>query len=123
MRWRVCTTVASRVSADSPHPVVCAIIRRRLVALTPASSPWSITFTVSSVPIIARVTCSPPEPQPRATGISREPNGTWYPGTQTAASADRRISRLASSSRIPAGGLPAAASATSAPTGDSCGIS
>ncbi|OLS98700.1 hypothetical protein BJF90_40540 [Pseudonocardia sp. CNS-004] len=76
-RCRVWITVASRESADSAHPVLPATSRRRLVALTPASSPWSITLTVSSAPITASVTCRPPEPHPRATGISRDPKGTW----------------------------------------------
>ena len=54
---------------------------------------------VSLTPTIANEICNPPEPQPRATGISRDPNGTWNPGMQTAWSKALRISRLDSSSR------------------------
>ena len=68
---------AATGSVVSPAPVDDVIRRRRLTALTPSSSPWSMTLTTSSAPMTASVTCRPPEPQPRATGISREPNGTW----------------------------------------------
>lgn len=97
-------TVALRVSVSAAQPAVADTIRRRLVALTPPSSPWSMTLSTSRGPITPSVTCSPPDPQPRATGISRDPNGTWYPGTHTAVSVARLISRLASSSRMPAAG-------------------
>jgi hypothetical protein len=69
-------TVASRASVVVSTPVTSSIRRRRLAALTPASSPWSMTLTRRRADD-ASVICRPPEPQPRATGISREPKGTW----------------------------------------------
>lgn len=69
--------VATRESDSSSQPVCPTMRRRRFTAFTPASSPWSMTFTASSGPTMARVICRPPDPQPRDTGISREPNGTW----------------------------------------------
>jgi len=46
------------------------------MALVVSSEPWSITFSTSSDPRIAAVTCTPPVPQPYGIGISRLANGT-----------------------------------------------
>jgi hypothetical protein len=91
--------VASRLSVVVPTPEVSVISRRMFQALTPSSAPWSMTFTVSSGPRIERVTWMPPVPQPRATGISRDPNGTWWPGRATPFRSARRTSRFVVSSR------------------------
>ena len=45
------------------------------------------------------VSCTPPVPQPYDSGISRLPNGTWWPGMATALRIARRIMRLVCSSR------------------------
>ena len=101
MRCLVWISVASPVVSVSRAPVVFAMSRRRFTALTLASSPWSITLMVSSAPTQASVIWRPPVPQPRAIGISRDPNGTWWPGIATALRIVRRISRFAMSSRNP----------------------
>ena len=80
-------------------PVVSQMSRLMLTALTLSSLPWSMTFKVSSGPMRDMVSWMPPVPQPRPMGSSREPKGTWYPGTAIAWSTARRISRLEPSSR------------------------
>lgn len=99
MRCLLCTIVAAVVSVVPWHPAVSVISARIAAAFSEASSPWSITFTTSAGPTRLSVICNPPLPQPLATGISREENGTWYPGIATALSNARRISRLEASSR------------------------
>ena len=58
-----------------------------------------MTFSTSSGPTTAAVTCTPPVPQPRGIGTSREANGTWKPGIATALSSARRIIFFVCSSR------------------------
>ena len=99
MRWRVWMTVASAVPVVVATPAVRAKKRRMLTALVVSSAPWSITFSTSAGPRMAAVTWMPPVPHPYGRGISREPNGTWWPGMATAFSSARRIIRFVCSSR------------------------
>ena len=92
-------SVASLVRVVVPHRLVVAIRSFIWTALSESSLPWSITLTTSSGPTRDRVTCSPPLPHPRATGISRAAKGTWWPGMQSALSTARRTARLDVSSR------------------------
>ncbi len=99
MRCRVWITLASAVRVVVATPAVRAKKRRIDTALVVSSAPWSITFSTSSRPRMLAVTWMPPVPQPYGNGISREPNGTWWPGIATAFSRPRRIIRLVCSSR------------------------
>jgi len=77
MRWRVWITVASSVRVVVLTPAVRAKNVRMLTALVVSSAPWSMTFRMSSGPMMAAVTWMPPVPQPYESGISRLANGTW----------------------------------------------
>ena len=63
-RWRVWMTVASPVRVVVATSATRAKKRRMLTAFVVSSAPWSITFSVSSRPMIAAVTWMPPVPQP-----------------------------------------------------------
>ena len=91
--------VASSVRVVVRTPVTAAKNERIDTALVVSSAPWSMTLRTSSCPMIAAVTCTPPVPQPRGMGTSREAKGTWKPGIATAFSRARRIIRLVCSSR------------------------
>ncbi|MGY4477530.1 hypothetical protein ACVILL_004944 [Bradyrhizobium sp. USDA 3364] len=64
MRWRVWITVASVVEVVVATPAVLPKNLRIEIAFVVSSEPWSITFSTSSGPRIAAVTCTPPVPQP-----------------------------------------------------------
>ncbi|MNL77274.1 hypothetical protein D3C87_2034150 [compost metagenome] len=68
--------VASSVASVVRASAVRSKNLRIETALVVSSAPWSITFSASLGPMIAAVTWMPPVPQPRASGISREPKGT-----------------------------------------------
>ncbi len=56
--------VACVVSVVVATSAVLAKKARIDTALVVSSAPWSITFSTSSGPMIAAVTCTPPVPQP-----------------------------------------------------------
>ncbi len=99
IRCRVWITVASSVRVVVATPATDAKNCRLATAFVVSSAPWSMTFSTSSSPITAAVTCTPPGPQPRGMGTSRLANGTWNPGIATALRSARRIMRLVCSSR------------------------
>ena len=56
--------VASAVSVVTATLATFSKKARIETALVVSSAPWSITFSTSSGPMIAAVTCTPPVPQP-----------------------------------------------------------
>ena len=56
--------VASSTRVVVATPAVLAKKARIETALVVSSAPWSMTFSTSSGPITAAVTCTPPVPQP-----------------------------------------------------------